>query len=158
MFSEDEAEALVLGARWVARRGDPPLAAAVNDVLAKVAAVLPAARRAELESTGLLVGPGGTDGADMTLVRRAIRLEQKLDIGYRDLEGTPTLRTIWPIALTHFDRARVVVAWCELREDFRHFRADRIASITPLDARYPKRRTTLVREWKAANGITAAGT
>ncbi|MFT3973972.1 MAG: YafY family protein [Amaricoccus sp.] len=157
MFSEDEVEALVLGARWVARRGDPPLAAAAADVLAKIEAVLPPARRDELDSSGLLVGPGGEDGADMTLVRRAIRLERKVEIGYRDRGDAPSRRTIWPIALTHFDRARVVVAWCELRGDFRHFRADRIASITPLDARYPKRRLALVRAWKAALGIAAAG-
>lgn len=157
MFSEEEVEALVLGARWVARRGDPPLAAAAADVLAKVAAVLPPARRDALESTGLLVGPGGEDGADMTLIRRAIRLERKVEIGYRDLAGSASRRVIWPIALTHFDRARVVVAWCELRGDFRHFRADRVASITPLEARYPRRRLALVRTWKAAQGIAAAG-
>lgn len=157
MFSEDEVEALVLGARWVARRGDPPLAAAASDVLAKIAAVLPPARRDELETTGLLVGPGGADGADMSLIRRAIRLERKVAIGYSDLSGASSHRTIWPIALTHFDRARVVVAWCEVREDFRHFRADRVTAITPLDARYPKRRAALIRAWKAAHGIAAAG-
>lgn len=157
MFSEEEVEALVLGARWVARRGDPPLAAAADDVLAKIAAVLPPARRDELETTGLFVGPGGEDGADMTLIRRAIRLERKVDVGYRDLAGAASRRTIWPIALSHFDRARIVVAWCELRGDFRHFRADRIASITPLEARYPKRRAVLLKLWKRTHVVAAAG-
>ncbi|WP_221288093.1 helix-turn-helix transcriptional regulator [Amaricoccus macauensis] len=120
--------------------------------------MLPAARREELEARGLLVWPGGGDGADMTVVRRAIRLERKVEIGYRDLAEARSSRTIWPIALTHFDRARVVVGWCELREDFRHFRADRIASVTLLDGRYPRRRPALLREWRATlrPGNTAA--
>ena len=157
MFTEDEVEALVLGARWVARRGDPPVAAAAADVLAKVAAVLPPSRRDEMERTGLLVGPGGEDGADMTLIRRAIRLERKVEIAYSDLSGSASRRIVWPIALTHFDRARVVVAWCELREAFRHFRADRIVAITPMEARYPRRRASLVRDWKTEHDNSAAG-
>lgn len=153
MFTEEEVDALVLGARWVARRGDPPVAAAAEDLLAKVAAILPPARREELEASGLLVGPSGADAADMTPIRRAIRRERKVRIGYRDLSEAESVRVIWPIALTHFEWARVVVAWCELRGDFRHFRADRIATIEPLEDRPPRRRAVLLREWKALRGV-----
>ena len=40
------------------------------------------------------------------------------------------------------DRAPPLFAWCELREDFRTFRTDRIAAMIRLD-RYPASRTEL---------------
>lgn len=156
MFSEDEIEALVLGSRWVADRGDSRLGAAARDALAKIAAVLPADLRDELDASTLLVGPGApiaAGDAELASIRQAIRAERKLDITYRDVQDAETKRLIWPFAVGFFDRARVVVAWCELRQSFRHFRTDRIAALAPTDIRYPKRRQALLKEWRQAEGI-----
>ena len=156
MFSEDEIEALVLGSRWVADRGDSRLGAAARDALAKIAAVLPADLRDELDTSTLLVGPGApiaAGDAELASIRQAIRAERKLDITYRDVQDAETKRLIWPFAVGFFDRARVVVAWCELRQGFRHFRTDRIAALAPTDIRYPKRRQALLKEWRQAEGI-----
>ena len=160
MFSADEVEALVLGSRWVADRGDTRLAAAARDALAKIAAVVPAELRLELDSSPLLVGPGGATSAgdiDMAALRLAIRQEHKLDIRYRDASGKPSQRCIWPFALGFFDRVQVVVAFCELRQDLRHFRADRIAALTDTGQRYPRRRQALLKDWREreAPGNTA---
>ena len=156
MFSVDEVEALVLGSRWVVERGDSRLAHAARDALAKIAAVLPPEQRHELDSSALLVGPvaDATAGdAESAALRRAIRSEQKLAIDYRDAAGRSSRRTIWPFALGFFDRVRVVVAWCELRQDLRHFRTDRIASLALLDERYPRRRQALLKEWRQKEGL-----
>ena len=67
--------------------------------------------------------------------------------------GSTSKRTIWPFALGFFDRVRVVVAWCELREGFRHFRTDRINRLQVVDKRYPRRRQVLLKEWRASEGI-----
>ncbi len=67
---------------------------------------------------------------------------------YRDEKGDLTERVIWPFALAFFDLVRVVLAWCETRQDFRSFRADRIESFRPLDNRYPRRRPALMKEWR----------
>ncbi len=56
-------------------------------------------------------------------------------------------RIIWPIALGFFEEVHVIVAWCELREDFRHFRTDRITELTPLNNHYPKHRQALLKKW-----------
>ena len=76
---------------------------------------------------------------------------------YRDIASLQsqgaTRRTVWPIALAFFDRARVVVAWCEWRRAFRHFRADRIAGLVLTEERYPRRREAMLREWREAEGI-----
>ena len=78
---------------------------------------------------------------------------------YRDIASlqsqgaTRTPTAAWPIALAFFDRARVVVAWCESRRAFRHFRADRIAALVLTEERYPRRREAMLREWREAEGI-----
>lgn len=161
MFSPEEIEALVLGARWVANRTDGPLQAAAGNALARIAAVLPPDLLGELETSALLVGPGTAlpaDRIDLAMVRTAIRAERKLSITYRDGAGGTSARVIWPFALSFFDHARVVVAWCELREGFRHFRTDRIEAADVLEGRYPKRRQAMLRAWREAEGIPARRT
>jgi predicted DNA-binding transcriptional regulator YafY len=160
MFGDEEIEALALGARWVAEHGDARLARAARDAVARIEAVLPADLHDRLDEAGLWIGPGKarppeTVGAD--LLRRAIREEKKLELIYADADGRPSRRTVWPIALAFFETSRILVAWCELRSAFRHFRLDRMTAATLVDTRYPRRRRTLVRDWHAAEGIPVPG-
>lgn len=154
MFSSEELDALVLGMRWVADRCDKTLSAGALSTLAKVAAVLPTELRRELEESSLLVGaplkrPAHTVSSD--LLRAAVRAEQKLKMTYVDGSGVHSQRVVWPFALVYFDQARVLMCWCELRADFRNFRSDRISDVERMEERYPKRRSTLLREWRKAN-------
>jgi predicted DNA-binding transcriptional regulator YafY len=156
MFSEEEIEAIVLGSRWVADRADAALSAAAGNALAKIAAVLPQDLKTSLDTSSLLIGPGNTIAAgdtELPVIRQAIRSERKLRIRYLDGKGSDSRRTIWPFALGFFDRVRVVVAWCEMREDFRHFRTDRIGKVQVTDKRYPRRRQALLKDWREREGI-----
>lgn len=160
MFSEEEIEALTIGARWVAERADPKLGSAAHHALMKIAAVLPPDLRAGIDMSGLIIGPSSTVSAgdtEIPVIRSAIRKEHKLDLTYVDEHGTTTTRTIWPIALAFFDKIRIVVAWCELRVSFRHFRTDRITKLTAGSERYPRRRNVLLKEWRASQGIPEDG-
>jgi predicted DNA-binding transcriptional regulator YafY len=151
MFSAEEVEALVLGSRWVADRGDQRLAAAARDALAKIAAVLPAELKLELETSALLVGPGQPIAAgdnEVAAIRQAIRQEHKLQLSYLDAGGAASERFVWPFALGFFDRVRVLVAWCELRQALRHFRTDRIVALRATGTRYPRRRQALLKDWR----------
>jgi predicted DNA-binding transcriptional regulator YafY len=152
MFPPEELEALALGLRWVAGRADERLAAAASSARARVAAVLPREPRDVFETSTLLVAPGlvgiPRDVIAPEILRRALRGERKLRITYNDLSGVPSERIVWPFAIAYFDQARVLMAWCELRADFRNFRTDRIASAEVLDARYPKRRQALLEAWR----------
>lgn len=150
MFSEEEIEALVLGSRWVAKRGDAGLAAAARNALMKIAAVLPDDLRNALDANSLLVGVGTTTASENELprIRQAIRTERKLRIDYRDLNEAHSSRTVWPFALGYFDHVRVLVAWCEARQAFRHFRTDRILQLEIAEQRYPRRRQALLKEWR----------
>ncbi|MGL5633439.1 MAG: helix-turn-helix transcriptional regulator [Azovibrio sp.] len=156
MFSEEEVEALVLGCRWVASRGDERLASTACNTLAKIGAVLPEHLHEALDASPLLVGPGPRLAAgetELPLIRQAMRTEHKLQITYRDLKEAESTRTIWPFALGYLDEVRVIAGWCELRQGFRHFRTDRIVELTVLEQHYPRKRQALLREWRALEGI-----
>ncbi len=156
MFTTEEIEAIVLGSRWVAAgHADTRLSQSASQALSKITAVLPPDLRARAEATNLLVArnrdpEGAVDPAD---IRSAIRNEQKLAIGYRALDGSESKRVIWPFLIGFFDRIRIVAGWCELRQDFRNFRVDRITSLQMLDGRYPRRRAVMLKEWRAAQNI-----
>lgn len=155
MFSEEEMQAVLLGMRWVSESGDAALSAASDTALAKIAAVLPQDIEVVAAAGNLLVGPSRIPDStiDLAAVRRAIRDERKAEITYTDGSGEGSRRVAWPFALAFFDGAQVVAAWCELRQDFRHFRCDRIASWRTLDMAYPRRRHALLTEWRQREGI-----
>jgi predicted DNA-binding transcriptional regulator YafY len=156
MLSQEEIEALVLGSRWVKQRGDPALQDAAANLLAKVESIMPADLRQEMASSGLMVGPAPDKpmaDRELALIRKAIRNESKLEMRYVDTGDEETRRTIWPFALGWFDHSLILAAWCELRQDYRHFRTDRIRAFTALVERYPRSRRALLQEWQSKRGI-----
>ena len=151
MFTPDELEAVMLGLRWVARRGDTDLSRAAQDTVAKIGAVLPDRLRPFLYDAALLVPPHfrlAEDRVDVALLRAAIREGRKAEITYRSEDGRETVRVIWPIAVAYFDAQRLIVAWCELRQDFRTFRTDRMLSMLVREEKYPARRKALLKQWQ----------
>ena len=149
MFGEDELEALVLGARWVQRQGDPALAEAATRALAKIATGSPKDLRDRIAETGLWVPSSRKAGTSTALrpLREAIRREHKVRIAYKNEAGLATERIVWPIGLAFYEGRPLLAAWCELRAAFRHFRADRIVQLDSTAERYPTRRSALVRAW-----------
>jgi predicted DNA-binding transcriptional regulator YafY len=149
MFTEEEIEAIALGAQWVGKRTDTDLASAARNAMSKIAAVLPEQTRMRLEHLSLVVSRGSAaTGPDLKLLRKAVREERVLLITYRDAEGKQTNRRIWPFAIGFLETSRAIGAWCELRKDYRHFRFDRIEKFEILAERYPRRRQVLLKEWK----------
>jgi predicted DNA-binding transcriptional regulator YafY len=151
MLTPDEIEAAVLGAQWVAGRGDPDLARAARDLVAKIGAVIPDHLRPFLlDATATIVSRPDirVDALDVARLRAWIRGQKKLALNYRSEDGSETWRTIWPIAIGYYETVRVIAAWCELRGDFRHFRTDRVIEADFIDERYPARRETLRADWR----------
>jgi len=148
--------ASLLEAERVARAADPALAKAAHNAVAKIAAVLPAGRSDEVATSGLVAGPiepALVDRVNLASLRGAIRTEQKVWIAYHDRGGAATERRIWPISITFCARVRLLAAWCELRESYRHFRTDRIAGLAEIGERYPRRRRALIKEWREMTGL-----
>jgi predicted DNA-binding transcriptional regulator YafY len=152
MLTSDEVEAAVLGAQWVAGHGDPALARAARDLIAKIAATVPETLRPLVLDAGARTPPGWNippDGIDVARARAWIRAGRKIALVYRDNDGRETRRIIWPVVVGYMDAVRMLIGWCELRQDFRSFRADRIVSADFLDERYPARPPALRAKWAA---------
>jgi len=147
MFSPAEIEALVLGARIVAKWSDAELARAADDALAKIAAVLPDSLRDHLGRIALYAPddhfrerlPG-----EFSELRAALRDNRKVQFAYTAADGEVSHRTVRPLALLFYGAVWLMLAWCELRLDFRSFRLDRMSRIEITPARFkPERGKTL---------------
>src|SRR3954466_9805832 len=133
MLTPDEIEAAVLGAQWVSSHADPALARAAEDLIAKIADTVPDRLRPFVLEPATRARPDWNatpDTIDMALMRAQIHGGRKVALRYCDEQGRNSERTIWPIAVGYLATVRHVVAWCELRRDFRSFRADRVVEAT----------------------------
>lgn len=151
MFAAEELEAVVLGTRWVAAHADPELATAAEQALDRIVGILPEALRLQVETSGLFAPhwhPAVPEPWLPTL-RRAIREEHAVRMRYADAGGRASERVVWPFAMAFLADVRLLAAWCELRRDFRHFRADRVLALEDTGMRYPARRHDLLRRWRA---------
>lgn len=162
MFTSEEIEAIAVGVRLLRRTGDAGLQDAAAGVLSKVSVVLPEALRSHLAAPSVYVSGHGAPTppvADMSVIRAAIRDERKLRIAYADELGRPSSRTIWPFAVAYYVEATLVSAWCELRDDFRHFRVDRVQALEVLNDGFPVSGRQLTARWleRFANDVTADG-
>ena len=160
MFSTEEIDAIITGARLVRRLRDPKLQAAADSVLAKVTSVLPEALRGQLADAPVYVSSGSAapaEGVDLAEVRSAIHTARKLRIAYLDGAGRQTQRTIWPVAMAYYVDVTLIAAWCELRNDFRHFRVDRIAWAAVLDECFGTEQGRLYAAWLALPKERVAG-
>jgi predicted DNA-binding transcriptional regulator YafY len=151
MLTPDEIEAAVLGAQWVAGRSDPVLANAARDLVAKIASAVPEHLRPFIAEPSVGAKPGREapeERIDIPGLRSAIREGLKLRLRYRSEAGEETERTVWPVILGYAEANRLLVAWCELRQDFRHFRTDRMIEANVLGEPHGLRHGELRRRWQ----------
>jgi predicted DNA-binding transcriptional regulator YafY len=139
MFTEDEIEALVFGARMVRAWGDVAFTQAADAAVSKIRAVLPARLNEIVEASRITVARGRGQGkeafnAHLTPIRHAIRERRRLTFGYGSLAGERTTRTVRPLGLAFFGPFWMLASWCELRRDFRTFRIERIDALEVGDA------------------------
>ena len=155
MFSDEEVEALVLGLRLLMQGPDREMARTARDASSKIAAVLPPDRRGEMESVGLFAIPpwGMSMASPLADLRRAMREERQIRLGYRDKQGEVTERVIYPVALGYFENHQALMAFCTLRQDYRTFRIDGMRSVEVLDDSLPEPRRTLLHRWRTANNL-----
>lgn len=160
-FTDEELDALVIGAEWVAGQTDPALATAVGNALAKIHCVLAPRMRNALDDTSFYVESARkslASGFDLQQCRRALREQRKMKITYRAPNGEHAERTIWPIMLGFEGTKRSVAAWCETDNDFRIFDTEWIVESEISAARYSRNRRQLVKEWRASPNYPCKGT
>ncbi len=144
-FDEDEAEAITIGLSMIARTGDAQLLKAAKRAARKLSEAAP-------QTDILIASNWGTETSahvDPYYIRQAIRSETKLQIVYRDVQDVESKRTIWPLILIYYADNTMLVAWCELRKDFRHFRLDRMVECEMNTAQFVGKASALRKTWQA---------
>ncbi len=139
MFSEEELAALLLGARMVRAWTDKSLARAAHQAMRKIEAVIPEHLKPELAREEMLVPDFSSSrevAEHLALLRGAIKQQQKVSYDYIREDGQHSSRTVHPLGLFYWGKVWTLVAWCELRDAFRHFRLDRIQRIAVLSGRF----------------------
>lgn len=139
MFDETELEALALGARMVQSWADPGLAEAADSVLSKVDAVVPEHLRSKIERATLFAWNFRQSSSSRELLgqlRGAVDRRRCVSFSYTDRAGDGSERTVRPLGLFFWGSTWTLASWCELREDFRSFRVDRIESFEELDQEF----------------------
>lgn len=129
-FTNDQLDALAVGLSFVERTGDPVLAAAAREARAKIQVGLPDPEDRKLADApyfSLHRKPDTQENA--SLIRDAIRRRQVVQIDYENAEGVSSTRRIQPLVVWSLPEGWMVSAWCELKQDFRTFRSDRIANL-----------------------------
>jgi predicted DNA-binding transcriptional regulator YafY len=132
MFTRDELAALTLGARFVKAWGGAKLALAAEEALVKIDAVLPEAEKRAIAETGLFAMALEMKEPARAIIDQldaAISGQRRIRIAYAALDDATSERVVRPLGLYHWGKAWTLAAWCEMRADFRNFRADRITSL-----------------------------
>ncbi len=140
MFSAEESLALLLGSKMVQAWTDPELAKAADSASTKILSVLPESLLTQVSNLPYEVPSfDGTLDNRVThgVLRNACESHYKIIIHYSDKEGQLTRRCLWPLGLVFWGERWTLTAWCESRDDYRHFRLDRIKNIQTLDTHYP---------------------
>lgn len=136
---------------YVAAEADPSLARAARDLVAKLSTSIPKELRPvvlDASSKPVQTRVPVCEQFDSALLRHAIRERYRLQLIYMDRDGSKSDRIVWPILIAFLDRTRYLVGWCEIKEDYRHFKTERIEKLRVLEDKYPGRRTVLLKGWE----------
>ncbi len=139
MFNEEELAALLLGARMVQTWTDKSLARAAHQAMAKIEHVIPDHLKPELERQEIMVPSfpfSLTVSDELEVLRAAIKQQRKVHFDYQREDNQKSNRTVHPLGLFYWGKVWTLVAWCELRVSFRHFRLDRMSNIASLEDCY----------------------
>ena len=144
-FDVEEIEAIVVGLSLVAQTGDRGLQRAAQQVSRKIDAIRGNLESLQVSQRDALV----PDAVDPELIRGAIREERILELRYSDESGRESRRRVWPLAIIYYVHAMLLVSWCELRQDFRHFRLDRVLGCAATGDGFRGQGEGLRERWKA---------
>ncbi|QKJ88510.1 YafY family transcriptional regulator [Paramixta manurensis] len=150
MFTAEELEAIWLGVELVRQLPDATLANNASDVLTKILSALPAKLIGAVTESAVAVKPEpcSDNKPDTRPIRMAIRQGKKLLLHYHAASGELSSRIIWPVVLGYDQHHCLLIAWCESKGDFRHFRVDRIVRLAVLEEKITLPRRELQQKWR----------
>lgn len=150
MFSEAEANALIVAEKFIARTEDASLIGEFNTAIDKIKSVLrtEAKRKSSFLAERIIIGKNWAEQRTsdyMTEIQAALTNQLPLEIDYIKEQATScTQRIVEPFAIYHNTAEHwVLIAWCRLRNDFRSFRVDRITRLATLPQPFPPHKMSL---------------
>ena len=150
MFTREEIVALVAGARMVRSMGGVSMAKAAVEALIKIESVLPPSLQMQLKSVEIHVPDRQMPDRDKNMIdlaQAAVETRKVLELDYRDVEDKPSRRNVRPLGLWYWGKVWTLVGWCELRDDFRVFRIDRIQAAGPTGTVFKPERGKLLADF-----------
>lgn len=136
MFDEHELEALLLGVRMVQSWSGEKMGSAADSALHKIHSVLPdELHRQYVQQPEWLIVPAlhrEYSARNSDEIQAGIKNKSKLLLHYRREDGQESQRIVWPLGLVFWGSTWTLIAWCEIRDDYRMFRLDRVAQLTTL--------------------------
>lgn len=137
LFERAELAALELGLRFAGSYTERPLADAAASALSKIRSVLPASAQGAAPVPLYAPRRARSVRRGFGTVFDAVESRRKLRLEYTDAKGERTRRVVWPLGVFFGGDTWNVVGWCELREDFRSFRLERIGHLEAAAEHYP---------------------
>lgn len=132
MFSYDELTALLLGSKMVDAWTDTHLGENAKSAIAKIEAVLPKHLKQQHDHSPYLVSSfnhGPQQKVFSARLRSAIESKNIVVLHYQDVESRQTRRPVEPLGLVYWGGKWTLIAFCQLRHDYREFRLDRILDV-----------------------------
>ena len=180
-FTRDEAAALLIGEKLLAASLDPASLQDYQHLLTKVRAVLDVSDKDYLASLDndvdvLYQGQAFTPDDELEEpasptnpslrssdnwlgeCRSALVRRQVVEIHYTNMTSPETTqRNIEPIGLFYYGLHWHLIAWCQLRQDYRDFRLDRIEQFKALPQQFPRHSRNTLKEYLARQPVQDAG-
>ncbi|WP_366139613.1 WYL domain-containing protein [uncultured Maribacter sp.] len=135
LFTEDEANALITIEQLAIKNKDLSLVDNVTSALEKIKAILRYSQKGNTDLLAERIYFSGNNNEEKTsdnlmLIQSAITQYMVLTIDYFSSDKKQTTRSIEPFAIYSIHGDFLLVAFCQLRNDFRYFRIDFIENIT----------------------------
>ncbi|WP_269585572.1 helix-turn-helix transcriptional regulator [Roseibium sp. Sym1] len=157
-FTHDQIDALAIGLAFVERTGDPALAAAALEARAKIQAGLPRPEERKLaDAPYFSLQIRNSAPPNVSLIREAIRQRFLVELVYEDGTGKQSERSVHPLVLWNLTDGWMFSAWCELRQDFRTFRFDRIVKLAVTDTLFEDEDAKGLRAFLASDTCEVGG-
>ncbi len=149
-LSYEEIDALAIGLKFIEEAGDKDLVDAAKNISFKLQQALPKEHSGRLKNAPFFAARKGFRAPPLTkLIRKAIHHKIKINFCYSDSKGESTRRTVHPLSLTVFTEGWMIAAWCELRDDFRYFRLDRVSDLIISDEHFPHDKSKNLKAFRA---------
>lgn len=134
LFTEEEANALITIEQLAIKNKDSSLVESISGALEKIKATLRYSQKGNTELLADRIYFNGNNSEERTSnnlmqIQSAITQYKVLKIAYCSFKNKRTSRYIEPFAIYSIHGNFLLIAFCRLRNDFRHFRIDLIENL-----------------------------